>query len=63
MATLDKNNEVWVVSGDEDNLSFDEEWPDLLDEGDRLIFIQSIMLTLPTPCWRLNGDYLYRFYW
>ena len=40
MATLDKNNQVWVIRGDEDNLSFDEEWPDLLDEGDLLVFIR-----------------------
>ena len=37
--TLDKANEVWAIRGDEDNLSFDEEWPDLLDER-MLVFIR-----------------------
>lgn len=57
VATLDKNNQVWVVRGDEDNLSFEEEWPDLLDEGDRLIFIREHYVdttdTLLEVEWRL----------
>jgi hypothetical protein len=57
MATLDKNNQVWVVRGDEDNLTFEEEWPDLLDEGDRLIFVREHYVdttdTLLEVDWRL----------
>lgn len=57
VATLDKNNQVWVIRESDGDLTFEEEWPDLLDEGDCLIFVREHYVdstdTLMEAEWRL----------